>query len=441
MDVEDSLKDGSNNDQDLRPFLALWTGQAFSLIGSQLVQFALIWWMTQQTGKATVLATATIIGIVPQVILGPFAGVFVDRWNRRVVMLAADFVVALATAFLAYLFWSGSIQLWHVYVALFFRSLGSAFHWPAMTASISLMVPPEQLTRIQGLNQILQGGINIASAPLGAMLITLLPLQGVMMIDLATAAIAMTIVLIIKIPQPTRKDDAEASLDGVSEYLADLWAGLRYLVEWRGLFYLALTGMVLNMVLAPTTSFMPLLVTDYFKGTAWHLGVLEAGFAIGILIGGLALSVWGGFRKRIHTSMLGVAGIGVGILLVGLTPASLFPLAVAGMSTSGVMSSLTNGPIMAIFQLKVEPIMQGRVLTLINSMTLGMMPLSLAATGPLVDVIGVRTWFVIGGVATLVMAFLCTLIPSMMNIEEASQPGGPPQGLATTASYGEIEGD
>lgn len=410
------MRDQSSKQRSLRPFFTLWTGQAISLLGSQLVQFALIWWMTQQTGSATVLAVASIVGLVPQVILGPLAGVLVDRWNRRRVMLAADLVVALATLGLAIIFWSGGAELWHVYVALFIRALGGSFHGPAMSASTSLMVPQDQLTRIQGLNQILNGGLSIASAPLGALLVALLPVEGVLMIDLVTAAVAIFLLLLIQVPQP-KKEMVDKTQSALSAYWTDLRAGMRYLFGWRGLFLLALMAMMLNMVLSPTTSFMPLLVTNHFSGSAWHLGVLQGGFGAGVLIGGLMLGVWGGFKRRIVTSLLGVAGIGLGILIVGLTPASIFPLAVGGMLMGGIMSSLANGPIMAIFQAKVAPGMQGRVFTLMGSLTAAMMPLGLAVAGPAADVIGVRTWFIGSGLFTLAIAILATLIPSLMNLE------------------------
>lgn len=410
------MKDESGDRRSLRPFFTLWTGQAISLLGSQLVQFALIWWMTQQTGSATVLAVASIVGLVPQVILGPLAGVLVDRWNRRRVMLVADLVVALATLGLAIVFWSGGVELWHVYVALFIRALGGSFHGPAMSASTSLMVPQDQLTRIQGLNQVLNGGLSIASAPLGALLIALLPVEGVLMIDLITAVVAIFLLLLIQVPQP-KKEMIDKAQPILSAYWTDLRAGMRYLLGWRGLLLLALMAMLLNMVLSPTTSFMPLLVTNHFSGNAWHLGILEGGFGAGILIGGLMLGVWGGFKRRIMTSVLGVAGIGLGIFIVGLAPASMFPLAVGGMLMGGIMSSLANGPIMAIFQAKVAPGMQGRVFTLMGSLTAAMMPLGLALAGPAADIIGVRMWFIGSGLFTLAIAFVITLIPSLMNLE------------------------
>lgn len=401
----------------LRPFFTLWTGQAISLLGSQLVQFALIWWLTQQTGSATVLATASIVGLLPQVLIGPFAGVLVDRWNRRRVMLGADAIVALATLALVYFFWAGAIQIWYVYVALFIRALAGSFHSTAMTASTSLMVPQEQLTRIQGLNQVLNGGLNIAAAPLAALLLAVLPIQGVLLVDILTAALAITTILLVAVPQPQRHVSAGEAQSTLGAYWHDLRAGLRYVLGWPGLLLISGIAMAINLVLAPTTSLMPLLVTEHFQGTAWHLSALEAGFGIGVLLGGLLLGVWGGFRSRIMTSLLGVAGIGMGILLVGLAPVSLFPLAVFGMLFGGMMSSLANGPLLAILQASVAPGMQGRVFTLLSSAAMAMMPLGLAIAGPMAEVIGVRSWFLIGGVATILIACVCMFVPTVRNVE------------------------
>jgi DHA3 family macrolide efflux protein-like MFS transporter len=142
-----------------KPFFLVWIGQALSLLVSQLVQFALIWYLTRETGSATVLATATLVGMLPQVLLGPIAGSIVDRANRRRIMILADFGVAASTILLASLFAFGWVQIWHIYAIMLLRSLGSAFHAPAFTASTSLMVPKEQLSRVQGFNQTLQGGL------------------------------------------------------------------------------------------------------------------------------------------------------------------------------------------------------------------------------------------------------------------------------------------
>jgi DHA3 family macrolide efflux protein-like MFS transporter len=168
-------------------FFTIWSGQAFSLLGSMLVQFALVWWLTSATGSATVLATATLVAMLPQVFLSPFAGALVDRWNRRVVMMMADSTIAVSSLVLAYLFATDQAQIWHVYAIMFIRSAGAAFHWPAMQASTSLMVPQEHLSRVAGFNQMLQGAMSIIAPVLGAVLIVVLPMQGVLLIDVFTA--------------------------------------------------------------------------------------------------------------------------------------------------------------------------------------------------------------------------------------------------------------
>src|SRR5512138_3132898 len=146
-------------------FFTVWAGQALSLFGSALVQFALIWWLTQKSGSATVLAIATLVGMLPQIVIGPFAGAYVDRGNRRLIMILADGTIAAFSLLLAYLFATGTVQIWHVYAILAIRALGGAFHYPAMAASTPLMVPREQLTRINGLNQALQGVNSLVAPP------------------------------------------------------------------------------------------------------------------------------------------------------------------------------------------------------------------------------------------------------------------------------------
>jgi DHA3 family macrolide efflux protein-like MFS transporter len=387
-------------------------------LGSQIVQFALIWWLTQETGSATVLAVASLVGLLPQVLLGPFVGVLVDRWPRRWIMFFADTAVALASILLAFLFWQGTVQIWHVFALMFIRSLGGAFHWPAMQSSTALMVPREMLAKVQGWNQMLQGGLNIISAPLAAMLLAALPMTAIMGLDVLTALFAIVPLLFIAVPQPKKPPvldtavtntavfDAVAS-EAVAKpsYWDELRMGLRYVGAWPAMLMLMGMAMLINFLLTPTGALQPLLVTEVFGGEAIQLGLLQAAFGIGIVLGGLLLGVWGGFKKRIHTSLLGLFGLGSGILLMGITPPTMFWLVLVGGLLAGGMMSLTNGPIMAIFQTTIDPAMQGRVLTLMNSAAMAMSPLSLIVAGPFADRFGVQSWYVAGGLLTLAVAF------------------------------------
>lgn len=398
-------------------FFTIWTGQQFSLFGSSVAQFALVWWLTQKTGSATVLATATLAAVLPQVILGPFAGALIDRWSRRWVMVVADGVIALASAGLGILFFTGQVQVWHIFLVKVIRGLGGAFHWTAMAASTSLMVPERQLSRVAGLNQTMYGAMNIIAPPVGALLVSFLPMHGIMGIDVLTAAIAIAPLLFIPIPQPARLEAG-----GRQPYLSELREGFRYVGGWNGLLIVMLGAALINFLVNPGFSLLPLFVVNHFGKGALELSWLESAFGIGMILGGLTLSVWGGFRRRMFTSLLGIVGMGIGVLAMGFVPPTGLYLALGAMFLMGFMNPIANGPLQAIEQAVVEPGMQGRVFSLTNSLSAGMMPLGLAVAGPVADLLGIQFWYIIGGVTMLGMGVAGFFVPQVTHIEDG-RPG------------------
>jgi len=428
----------------MAPFFLIWSGQAMSLLGSQLVQFALIWWLTQTTGSATVLATAVLVGLLPQIVLGPLAGAIVDRWNRRMLMMLADSLVAMATVGLAVLFWTGLVQIWHVYALMLLRSAFGLFHWSAMQASTSLMVPKEHLSRIQGLNQVLNGVMNIGAAPLGALLLVWLPMQGILAIDIVTAAIAVACLFFVAIPQPERHLSTQPG-EGQTGLWQDVRDGLRYVWAWPGLMLIAGLATLINLVLNPTNALQPLLVTNHFHGQAFHLAWMESAWGIGVVAGGLTLSAWGGFRRRVLTSLVGIIVLGAGIAALGLIPASGFRVAVAVLFVVGFTGPMIDGPLFAVLQSVVAPEMQGRVFLLVVSMAKAISPLGLIIAGPLADRFGVRIWFLVGGILTGLLGAAALLVPAIINIEEErqvqSQTSGSGDGRIQVAASAELSGD
>lgn len=398
----------------MAPFFAIWTGQAFSLVGSQVIQFALVWWLTQLTGSATVLATASMVAILPDIILSPIAGAYVDRWNRRIVMIVADGMIALASLWLAYLFWIGAVQVWHVYIIMAVRAVGGSFHWPAMQASTSLMVPQEQLTRVAGINQTLKGVLNIACPPLGALLLAAMPLYGILLVDVGTALLAILPLFYVRVPQPQR------AVQGAQRpsVWADMREGLDYILGWPGLMAMLGLAMIFKIALTPAFSLLPLLVSKHLGGGAPQLSLLEAVAGVGIVAGGLALSAWGGFRRKMYTALAGIVGLGLGFLLLGLTPAGAFSTALVSMFVIGLMIPMTDGPIMAILQATVAPEIQGRVFTLVGSLVLITSPFSLAVAGPVSDGLGLQVWYVAAGVACTVIGLAAFFVPAIAHIEE-----------------------
>lgn len=404
-----------------RRFFTIWTGQALSLFGSALVQFALIWWLTQKSGSATVLAIATLVGMLPQIVIGPFAGALVDRWNRRIIMMVADGTIAAFSLLLAYLFATGAVQIWHVYAVMAVRALGGAFHFPAMSASTPLMVPKEQLTRVNGLNQALQGVNSLVAPPLGALLLSILPTQGILLIDVGTALLAILPLLFISIPQPQRHEELQQQKVKPS-LLHDIRDALIYIRSTPGFTAIIFMALFLNFLLVPTSALTPLLVTKHFGKGAIELGLMESSIGIGIISGGILLSIWGGFKKKIVTSVAGIVGLGMGVMLIGLAPAHIFALAIAGSILLGFMIPVANGPVGALMQSIVRPDMQGRVMSWLNSGATAMAPLGLLIAGPFSDWLGIRVWFWAGGILCVMIAVTAFFIPIIMNVENYKDP-------------------
>ena len=406
----------------MRPFFTIWTGQVFSLLGSELVQFALVWWLTTTTGSATVLALATMMAVLPRVFVSPIAGALIDRWNRRWIMMAADGLSAVAVIALGALFALDAVQVWHIYTLMFIRSACAAFHWPTMQASTSLMVPEKHLSRVAGLNQALQGLGMIAAPPLGALLLELLPMQGILAVDVTTAILAIAPLVFIRVPQPERAAGAgEASCASIATDLRD---GLRFLRQWPALLAIVGIAMVVNLLICPALSLQPLLVAKHFGGNALQLAWMQSAFGIGMVTGGITLGIWGGFKRRAVTGLLALALNGAGLAVVGLTPAGAFPLAVGASLFAWFMAPFANGAIFALLQATVPAEMQGRVFTLVQAGSGAMAPLGLVVAGPVADALGVQSWFLTAGVTMALIGAVGLSIPALVRLEVRMQVDG-----------------
>ena len=382
-------------------FFTIWFGQSFSMLGSHLVGFAFVWYLTRETGSATILTIGTLVQVLPMVFISPIAGALVDRWNRKMVMAVFDSITALFTLFVAILFAMDNAQIWHIFLAMFVRSTCGQFQWAAMTASTSLMVPKKHLSRIAGANQTLQGVMNIIGPTLGAFLIETLPIQGTLYIDVVTALLAVGPLLFFKIPQPVRNGTPVSPNKGQKSTLwQDLSEGWRYVVGWPSLIAILILSMLINFLINPAFSLLPLIVTDHFNKGAYEYGLMNSGFGVGVIVGGLVLSSWGGFKNKILTSLVALSISGLALAAVGFAPANLYILGLAGITLFGFLNPLINGPFFAAIQAKVEPEIQGRVFSLITAASSLAQPLGLAIAGPFADATNNQLWFLIGGILT-----------------------------------------
>jgi len=406
------------------PFFTIWIGQAFSLVGSRMGGFALVWWLTQASGgSATILATASLVALLPGVLLGPIVGALVDRWSRRRVMILADTLVAAFSAGLGILAWMGRLQVWHIYIIMFVRALGGTFHWAAMQASTSLMVPKTQFTRVSGMNQTLQGALTIITPPLGALAMSIMPLQTIMGIDVVTAFFAVVPLFFVLIPEPGTRKEAEG-VNPVAAVARDIREGFRFIWQWPGLLFVLLMAALLNGTIGPGFALLPILVTKYFEKGVLELGWMEMAWGIGLIAGGLILGVWGGFKRKIVTVLMGLTVAGISFTMLGLTPASAFGLALASIFMAGLLNPFVNGPLMAIVQTAVPPELQGRVFTVIGSVAGLAAPVGMAISGPVADRFGVQLWFVIGGTLSILMGVGCVAVPAVLHLEDGRPEAG-----------------
>jgi DHA3 family macrolide efflux protein-like MFS transporter len=402
--------ENSNNKWAAR-FFTLWIGQALSLLGSQLVQFAIIWHLTKTTNSATTLAVASMMGLLPQVLLSPFIGTWVDRGNRRLILMFADGTVAFATFILAVLFALGLVQTWHIYLVLLVRAVAGGFHQSAFGASVVLLVPKDQLARVQGFNQALYGGMSIISAPLGALLLAILPMQGILGIDISTALIAIGIVFFTNIPQPERGESHSFT------FWQDFAAGYRYIITWRGLVIILALAMVINFFFSAIEPLTPLLITNHFKGDATQLGLWLSLFAVGTLAGGIILGVWGGFKRKIITALTGLILMGLLTIGIGIVPSNLFIVGLIINVAFGMCNPIVNGSIGATLQSSITPDMQGRVFAFIQSAAMLVSPIALIVAGPFADRFGIQPWFLIAGTCCTLMGIVGFFFPDVMEIE------------------------
>ena len=247
----------------------------------------------------------------------PIIGTLNDRWNRRIVMIVSDTLVAAAMAGLAGLFWMDIIEIWHIYAVNFLASIGRAFQGLAMITSTPLMVPEKHLARIQGTNQTLHGALSMGGPPLGALALVVFEIHIILAIDVLTAMLAIGPLLFIMIPQPKRMEEKRSQGVGI---WADMLGGFRYLWRWSGLRNLILIAAVLNIFGNTKMTISPLLITDHFNGGATELGWFNSAWGMGIVLGGLLVGAWGGFRRRIMTTIFGWIVYGIGDNTRGYRP-------------------------------------------------------------------------------------------------------------------------
>lgn len=392
-----------------KTFAIIWSGQFASILSSQVVGFAIIFWMSIETGSAEVLAFAAIAGMLPQSLLGFVAGVYVDRWDRKRTMIFADSFIALCTLALSVLFWLGVAQMWHIYILLACRSAGSAFHMPAMQASVPLLAPSDQLTRIAGINQMISSLSNIAGPALGALLLTLTDIGTILLLDVAGAILACTALLFVRIPNPERQEEHHLLLE-----IREGFSAIRA-VRGMGTFF-TLDVLVLFFIM-PIAVLYPLMTIEHFGGGAFEMSAIEMIWGGGALLGGFIMGVRTYKVNRVVLINLVNIVIGVTFTLSGILPPQAFLLFLALTGIAGVAGGVFNASFISVVQQRTDPAFLGRVMALYFSLSLLPAALGLLGTGFLAEHVGLEISFIVAGILVAVLGIAGFCIPSVMQLD------------------------
>ena len=396
-----------------RDFFTIWTGQAISLFTSAILQMAIIFYLTEKTGSAMVLSIASLVGFLPYAVFGPMIGVLVDRYDRKKIMIGADLIIAAAGAVLAIIALYMELPVWMVMIVLFIRSIGTAFHSPALSAVTPLLVPEEQLTRCAGYSQSLQSISYILSPAAAAFLYSVWELNAIIVIDVLGAVIACITVALVRIPKLSLK---KQSLE--QNFMKEMKEGLVVLKENKGLFALLLIGTLYMFVYMPINALYPLISMEYFAGTPMHISITEIAYASGMLAGGVLLGLLGSFKKRIVLITASIFMMGASLTISGLLPTSGFVIFVVCCAIMGFSVPFYSGVQTALFQEKIKPEYLGRVFSLTGSIMSLAMPVGLILSGIFADRIGVNNWFLISGILIVGIAIVCPLIPVIRSLDD-----------------------
>lgn len=393
------------------------TSQLLSGITSMVVQYAIIWYLTKQTGSATVLSLATLLGMLPMALLSPLIGPFVDRWNKKGLLIIPDVIAAIFAIILSVV---GTLQshfpLWLIFVSLLVRAIAQTFQMPTIQSILPTMVPANELTRINGQLGMVQSANFIISPALGAFLFAIIPINLLILVDVLGAVIAIGLLSLVIIPE-------HPVIDEPVHVLADAKFGLTKLRSSQGLWAITLIGAAFTFMFMPAASLYPLMTMRYFQGTVGQAGLIEVIYSVGMLVGGAIIGLFGKWPDRMKPIFWATIAMGLTFGASGFLPGNQlgFWWFVGLNVLAGIVTPFYSTLLMAMIQQSFPANQLGRVLGVLNSLTSLAGPAGLIFAGPLADAIGVEKLFIIGGIGSLLCGLTMWLIPSARRYDQQLQ--------------------
>lgn len=383
-------------------FIVVALGQAISMLGSQGVQFALIWWLAEKTSSPLMLGISGIVAYLPMSLFSPIAGIAADRYNRKFISIFSDMTMGMIALIYAVLLFFLDLPVWTVFVMLCVRGIGSTFQQPAIQSIIPQLVPKDQLVKTNGWMQLLNSGSFLLGPVIGASLYAIFPMSVVLMSDVVGAILASVALAVVKIPKLEKTENEK------QRFVTEIKEGLQVFREDKKLFYIVIAEALCMFFYAPLSSFYPLMTSDYFDLSAMYGSAVELSFAIGMIVSSLLFSSVLKVERKIRVSFIGLLGMGIASVICGVIPPvyiGWFFFAASCMCL-GVAENVHTIPLTAYIQETVSPKKMGRafsVLTLISSVP---MPVGLLFSSPIAEKVGVNVWFFISGLCMLTLTTL-----------------------------------
>jgi DHA3 family macrolide efflux protein-like MFS transporter len=372
-------------------------GQNISLFGSALVQYAITWHITLETGSGMMLTAFVVIGFLPAFFVSPFAGVWADRFNRKYLINMADAAIAIATLIVALCFMAGYNKIWLLLACAGIRSMGQGVQTPAVNAFIPMIVPQEHYARVNGINTTIQSFGNLLAPMLAGAVLSFMSITAVFFIDIVTAVIGISIVFFfVRVPEQETHEEHS----GIN-YFRDIKEGLRYIRNQGWLVGLIVVSTIFFLFIAPLAFLTNLKVVRDYGNEVWRLTAHELAFSIGMVSGGLLMSVWGGFKNRSYSMGMGNMLIGLGTVAIGFVPQ--FWAYVILMGIVGLVFPMFNVAEMSLLQEKVDQAFMGRVFSVFGMLSSVLFPVSMLVFGPLSDVVNLNTLIVLSGLVMITL--------------------------------------
>jgi DHA3 family macrolide efflux protein-like MFS transporter len=373
-----------------RNFIFLWVGQTISLMGDNLYYLALMWWVLEKTGSTAAMATVAICSSIPSIILGPIAGTYADRIDRKRLLISMDFGRAILIATPAILLWFDALQVWHIFIIAISLSTMSSFFNPTLSAFLPQIVEKENLTRANSLTQLSFSISGILGPSLAGVLVAFIGTASVMLLDTVSFFISGTAILLILVKK------AEVVVAEKRNFLNELKEGFVYIKNEQFVFSMVLLASVLNFFAGPISIYMPVMAKNVLNAGSEGFGFLASAVSVGSLVGSLCLGLLGDVKRKGLFILGGIFLGGWAIAFFGISTHLWASMIILGLL--GFFLSLTNVVLATVFQAKVPNQLQGRVFGTLNTMSMGLRPVSLALAGVLSDLFKIQLVIFVSGV-------------------------------------------